>query len=1432
MSQRSFFWPSHENPHSDSIREADGADSKSLQDNRRRSSDTLHARDQSAGRTYATLQYPHTRLPSNTGAPIAAVQPSLHSSHSSSPSPTPSLNPYGGSLRSMLHTGSNPAPQSPTRTSFESGVRSRTSAPAPAPANALPANIRRVASGQTRNRQKPPLGPRQETVGTPADVTHSLPQYSAHTGNAGRDARCEQIVQNFYSKTAQVIAHLRGYGAAGFRLGSGEIESTSATLPPRGIGASTGPSGSSLMCASSASSSAADLGSGGRRINRWFNLELEDIAAVKEEARFWRHAVGSSQLYLRRPPPMYIEVCLDVSGVLASDELQVTDIYGRPWTVDLDIGASDSDPVRSPQSRSRQRASTIVLEVWRLSLDVDASATPTLDLPRVYKRAIVFFRSLYAFANLLPCVALARQLAAAPNGLALLCSLRPEVSARDGVIDLDVSLTGTECFLESHDFEHVPTPMGTFSMGVQYRRECLFSSTAPHSLLPHESLAAFGAADDTYFTPTLSSRSGSNFSLHPSRNTNQPLSVTSPQSVQPASLWSDAATLQRTSTAAAAIVRNHHLPLQGSSLGNDRSLAMPSVNPFRARPLSIGASSSLPSRIDTDIHRRSSVRRSSEWHTSNNMTLHNAGAIYSIRSHTIAAGSSAGSAQPLHGHGSTHTDAHSSRGRSSSSAHAHSYDHRPIRLGSSGSGTVAIADSASTLHRNVMLRRLGGSLSPTEPHRQLELFGRVAGGAPESYTSDSRSPPKPSIASIPSISSGSAGSIAVGRSGLGIAPFKSPSLSESPALGIGAFADISTLAGMSENETGNGSLPRTSEDMARRRGYTVAQDTALHAPSILSGPEHPSAKLSESPSSISTVNSSHSRRLSSSFGNRRSSMVRRHPSVLGTSATDRPSAATAAAPYESAGMSRRHTIIEGQVWSASTQAQQQERRGHDGCIETVGPNQDLQDIGDFIRMLDAKQPLRVYSHKSSPTRRPHLRENAQSRAGQDQTTELSSVPPLQHSSPTSAAPRRHRKSAPPGHSCGSADETSRVLGSGPLRKYQGILDEFSGISRDMEKSVISRGRALDSTPEDVGTGSMADGGDISGSPFRRVAMPNPLRSSGSRPSGSRPPSIALATTSTEELPPSMAEPLESSGNVDLLRQAFDGLSIETEDKVSEVLAASTHLPLLSTGNRAHIRSAAPGLDLEREHPLPRPVTIPHTNPEYARPRQQARQALRADAGTEEKDATEARRPNVPRMRGKSQPVTHIPELIPGIAPRMTTPQPLSFHQHGLLQGGYAQQNQPHFPPQPRMGRAPSMRTSPEARPFSYRSDLTATGSGQLGALLSAADDGLGRPMKAPRSTPSTPSQTALTVHPRANGAAASRERRATGPRYDTGDRLRSNFPPLSFIIPRSRVEREEQQLQPVGREQHSQSQNTSSYTAEVADEDDEDLIFQMDASIH
>ncbi|KAJ2021590.1 autophagy protein 13, partial [Coemansia sp. S85] len=352
--------------------------------------------------------------------------------------------------------------------------------------------------------------------------------------NSNRDARCEQIIQNFYSKVAQVIAHLRAYSPAhtnsSYRYDSTYTDGTSAMLPPSRLMAASGggQSGSPAAAdASSASSSLIDVGASGRRINKWFNLDLEDIAEVKEEVKLWRHAVVGMLPSLAPLPPMIIEVCLDISGLSLDDELQVADIYGRPWNVDLELdppeGAHEYPMPRLAKGgrNKRQRALAIVLELWRLDLMAGEAPTPAPDLPRVYKQAIVFFRSLYAFANLLPSVSLIRQLQGSDDGLALSCSFRVDCAPRAGVVGLDVSLTGTEMFLEQHSFQPVVTPMGTFALGVQYRRECLFSTSHVQRHQPLSSYADIGAIDNAYFTPTLSSRGGSQLSP-PQHSARQP----------------------------------------------------------------------------------------------------------------------------------------------------------------------------------------------------------------------------------------------------------------------------------------------------------------------------------------------------------------------------------------------------------------------------------------------------------------------------------------------------------------------------------------------------------------------------------------------------------------------------------------------------------------------------------------------------------------------------------------------------------------------------------------------------------------------------------------------------------------------------------------------------------------------------------------------
>ncbi|KAJ1889959.1 autophagy protein 13, partial [Coemansia sp. IMI 209127] len=318
MTQRSYFWARHGSTADDTAENA----GRSVSPPRSAASHAQH------------------RLPPNSGAsPSAgagAGPSSFSSSHSSSPSPSPSINPYASAVRSMLLDATKQTPDSSTHT------QQQQQHPTP-PASTLPANLRRTSRAHSESAPVPPSSRLLEGASAAATAAaHGAQQKTWHSGGSAaqpsrrptssnvthgavpttaaaalvshgssRDTRCEQIVQNFYSKTAQVVAHLRGDGA--------DAES-----------------GGSAMYASSASSSVADVGSTGRRINKWFNISLEDIADAKEEAKLWRHAATAiaqaSRYQQQTPPPMVIDVCLDVSAVLPDDELQVTDIFGRPWS--------------------------------------------------------------------------------------------------------------------------------------------------------------------------------------------------------------------------------------------------------------------------------------------------------------------------------------------------------------------------------------------------------------------------------------------------------------------------------------------------------------------------------------------------------------------------------------------------------------------------------------------------------------------------------------------------------------------------------------------------------------------------------------------------------------------------------------------------------------------------------------------------------------------------------------------------------------------------------------------------------------------------------------------------------------------------------------------------------------------------------------------
>ncbi|KAJ1890657.1 autophagy protein 13 [Kickxella alabastrina] len=1269
---------------------------------------------------------------------------------------------------------------------------------------------------------------------------------AAAAGQNTRDARCEQIVQNFYSKTAQVIAHLRGgrtsvrFLDSSSRFDHGlELEGASA-ISPRLMAAG---GSNSAMDLSSASSSVVDVGSGGRRINKWFNLDFEDIGEVKEEAKFWRHAAVNSHLPLHapQPPSMLIEVCLDISGIAVGDELQVTDIFGRPWNVDLEMGVSDNSssvglpPAPMPfagshgDSSAQRRASAIVLEVWRLDLNIAQVPAPVPDLPRVYKQAIVFFRSLYSFASLLPCVALGQQLQQQQqtnsDNLGIFCTFRHSITPRNGFIDLDASLTGTEKFLESHAFEPVPTPMGTFVMSVQYRRECLFSRM-PHANAPLQgSFNAIGAIDDSYFTPTLSSRSGSNFSL--SRQMQQH----NPHGLHPQ--------------------RQHHQRAQpslaqqglpeaqgfGTSLGSDRGLTILSVNPFRARPVSLGDSSSLSGYIrgDGTSSRRTASRTSAE--LGNSSRLHSTGTdaggklsssktslrriSLGARSHgapVTGGASTSASASAIPGAvtggaasepvtGTLLYDIGGNGGSNIASSRPRSFDQKGASI---GSGTV---DSGSMLHRSAMLRRFGDSLSPGEhqhQHRPHDVPG---------YVSGSKSP------------TGSIGSV-TRRSSLGFAPFKSPSLSESPKQRLGGI--FSGINDMAEMGSGSGS---------RGRGYTLGYESGMsQSPSqqhSVGGMHQLMTKLSDSPSSLgSNWSSGHSRGLSSSFGNRRVSMSRRRPSILAA-----PLSAGDHSRGESQGLMRRHTIVEDQAWA---------------------DDQDDQDIDAFIRMVDTKQPLRVYSRKDGPSSRQSSASGTTSLFRRPTATGL---PLSAGMAGLAGSPRgRHDVFGSPPLVAGTS---ARVPTQGypgnneSLGMYRGLVNDFNGLSQDMQNSVITA-----SAPADEMAGVGLASGHF-GSPFRRQqAMPNPLRSNDRAGSASsRPASLSSVVTlpmagatagnrsrQDSANSPSLSALADQKQNVsvhdgrsiDMLHQAFNNMAIgskrETDHHYDRLLAPRVQTASSSGITRSHIRSAAPGLDSESERPLPQPVSIPHSPANAPRfgvrqphQSQQRNNLLRRDDGDLDfgidDDSNVAAfigvgGSGVSNARGRSQPALHASELGPAMEPRVYTPQP------PLARNRLAQQENMRFSPD--MGGV-----------LSSRSDFVSSNH-QLGTLLSMADEAAGSSRSTPHSTPSTPSQKYPATVVDLVQATSNEGRHGSGqrtPRFRgqqhqrPSDPLRSNFPPLSFIVPRGRVEQIAVDLSAAssvasvgGMRDTSAASLVADGTDEDENDDEDDLMFQMETS--
>lgn len=202
---------------------------------------------------------------------------------------------------------------------------------------------------------------------------------------------------------------------------------------------------------------------------------------------------------------MVIEVYLDTSSLKDSQSLVVIDEDGKRWDVMEQVNLSESsNGSNSPGGLGKN--SEVILERWRVELKT--VGVPTEDfgpiLPTIYKKAIVFFRSLFITTRLIPAWKFASQGAVKNShpALKLRCRIRMSEPNRRRPDLLRDPIDGRREPVTEYMFGDLEVPVGRLSTSVTYRNECNFRVDDSEALLS----SRFMGVDENFFKPSIPQR--------------------------------------------------------------------------------------------------------------------------------------------------------------------------------------------------------------------------------------------------------------------------------------------------------------------------------------------------------------------------------------------------------------------------------------------------------------------------------------------------------------------------------------------------------------------------------------------------------------------------------------------------------------------------------------------------------------------------------------------------------------------------------------------------------------------------------------------------------------------------------------------------------------------------------------------------------------
>ena len=233
-----------------------------------------------------------------------------------------------------------------------------------------------------------------------------------------------------------------------------------------------------------------------------FNVEIDETDLTRDDVRRWRNCDAVSN----RPPPMIIELFIDIRELSNNQSLVVVDEQGRRWDVAEALNKSSS-----AMAAQQDQELEVILERWVIRLGEPPEEVP-LDLkailPQTYKNSVVLFRSLYACARLLPAWRFGKKLfkerpsTKTPKLKFRILQNLPPVNVL-GQDNLSVPLFDSRNdVLENFTFDPIGSPAGALSIAVTYRSHCDFRIDDSEAFLS----SRFMGMDEEYFKPSLGRR--------------------------------------------------------------------------------------------------------------------------------------------------------------------------------------------------------------------------------------------------------------------------------------------------------------------------------------------------------------------------------------------------------------------------------------------------------------------------------------------------------------------------------------------------------------------------------------------------------------------------------------------------------------------------------------------------------------------------------------------------------------------------------------------------------------------------------------------------------------------------------------------------------------------------------------------------------------